>query len=78
MLVALILSFLIFPMGGSATDQIANQKEAIKISNEALANYIQYGLTEKNAATFGFKISTTRKRPASASLIRSRCSIFQP
>ena len=55
MLVALILSFLIFPMGGSAADQMANPKEAIKISNEALANYIQYGLTEKNAAAFGFK-----------------------
>ncbi len=55
MMGALILSFLIFPMGGSSADQMADPKEAIRISNEALANYIQYGLTEKNAAAFGFK-----------------------
>lgn len=55
LLAALLVALPIWASGAATVSQMFDQKVVLRISNEALANFVKYALTEENVTAFGFK-----------------------
>ena len=55
LLAALLVALPMRASGSATVSQMIDQKTVLRISNEALANFVKYALTEENVTTFGFK-----------------------